>query len=254
LDGIQKAIQFRIQVSMKEDILNSVDEVTRQIIVVILQGRDELVRHQQTLDALASKRHDQIVNLASSKWDTNMRPEDILSRIKAQLRFQRQDDRFDDIVEAHQTTLQWALHHEDSTHLGWPNLYNWLREGGGVYWISGKAGSGKSTLMKFIYQDPRLHEALNLWAGGAQLLIVRFYFWNPGSDLQKSQEGLLRSLLNQILDQRPLLAQVLFPEQFMPGANWSEFPTFHTVRRAFGRLTKLDDESIKVAMLVDGLN
>jgi hypothetical protein len=254
LDEVQKALQFRIQVSMKEDILQSVDDATRQVLITVLQGRDEIVMQQQTSNMLALKRHDQIVNIISNTYDTNVRPSDVLDRIKAQLHYQRQDDRFEDIVEAHEETFRWALEENNNTSSSWPSLYDWLREGQGVYWVSGKAGSGKSTLMKFLHQDPRLQEALKLWAGNAQLYIVSFYFWNPGTDLQRSQEGLFRSLLYQILEQEASLARVLFAEQFIASAKWSEFPTFHELRRAFRRLTTLNDPSIKIALLVDGLD
>lgn len=33
------------------------------------------------------------------------------------------------------------------------SIAEWLESGSGVYWISGKAGSGKSTLMKHLFWD-----------------------------------------------------------------------------------------------------
>jgi hypothetical protein len=261
LDEIQKALQFRILVLMKEDqaalrdeVLQSLDDVTRQVVISVLAGKDEIVRQQEISDRLAAQRHDQVVNLLSNNWTKSVDTADVLARIMAQLRHSAQDDRYDDIVEAHNDTFQWALQDRDGGTLSGPSLYEWLRAGDGVYWISGKAGSGKSTLMKFLYQDARLHDALKLWAGNSQLITIHFYFWSAGSGLQKSQEGLFRAILYQVLQQKPSLGPVLFPEQYLPGAKWPQFPTFHDLQRALSRFTRSLESSQRVAMLIDGLD
>ncbi|KAM7185540.1 hypothetical protein V8F33_012350 [Rhypophila sp. PSN 637] len=47
---------------------------------------------------------------------------------------------------------------------------------------------------------------LQVWAGESPLLIARFFFWNAGTLLQKSREGLLRSIIFGLLRQsQPLL-------------------------------------------------
>ena len=65
------------------------------------------------------------------------REQDIISR----LRFDHQLARFEGIPDAHISTLHWIFE---------TNLVNWLATQLGVFWASGKAGSGKSTLMKYI--------------------------------------------------------------------------------------------------------
>jgi hypothetical protein len=259
LDVIHKALQFRIQVLMREDqisirddILQSLDDVTRQVLVAVLMGKDEIAKQQELSVKLAAQR-DEVVELISNKWVGFTEPQDVLNRIQSQLRHQRQDDRFDDIVPAHENTFRWALENT-APDLSEPSLYDWLQEGNGVYWISGKAGSGKSTLMKLLHQDAGLRNALGTWAENSRLIIASFYFWNAGSSLQKSQEGLFRSILYQVLEQEPSLSQTLFPEQHLPGPNWTGFPTVQELRRALSRFTTSLDCSIKVAMLIDGLD
>jgi hypothetical protein len=151
-------------------------------------------------------------------------------------------------------TLSSGPFRDIAPNLSGPSLYSWLQEGDGIYWVSGKAGSGKSTLMKFLFQDTNLHDALRTWAGTARLITVTFYFWIAGSALQKSQEGLFRSILYQVLEQEPSLARTLFAEQYLPGATWTNFPTFHELRRAFLRFTSSLGNSIRVVMLIDGLD
>ena len=95
----------------------------------------------------------------------------------------------------------------------WSNFVDWLENGEGVYWINGKPGSGKSTLMNFITSEDRTKELLTNWSKSGNLIMIRFFFWNPGTSLQKTFQGLLRSLLYQIADQCPdLIPTMMDPE------------------------------------------
>lgn len=85
------------------------------------------------------------------------------------------------------------------------NFIPWLQNGDGVFWITGKAGSGKSTLTKHICNDRRTRAALDRWAAGRKLLIASHYFWSPGSSLEQSDSGLLRSILYGIFRSCPAL-------------------------------------------------
>lgn len=67
----------------------------------------------------------------------------------------------------------------------------WLRYGNGLYRISGKAGSGKSTLMKLLSQHGRTHAELCHLAEQKRPVQVKFYFWSSGDRLQRSLEGTL---------------------------------------------------------------
>jgi len=44
-------------------------------------------------------------------------------------------------------------------------LFDWLASGGGIFHISGKLGSGKSTLMKYLCDHPSTKAMLETWAG-----------------------------------------------------------------------------------------
>jgi ABC-type hemin transport system ATPase subunit len=44
-------------------------------------------------------------------------------------------------------------------------LHSWLSAGTGIFHISGKLGSGKSTLMKYLCGHPSTKALLNEWAG-----------------------------------------------------------------------------------------
>ncbi|TAQ87101.1 hypothetical protein B7494_g4578 [Chlorociboria aeruginascens] len=128
------------------------------------------------------------------------------------------------------------------------------------YWINGKAGSGKSTLMKFIVDDPRTMEALRKWAGGEQLLVVKFFFWNLGTLLQKSNVGMLRSLIHSVLEKYPELIPVVFPDLYQ---NWEDSgtnsdadhdPSYIEIKKAFGLPIKKSSSFLKLCIFVDGID
>ncbi|KAF4970997.1 hypothetical protein FSARC_2100 [Fusarium sarcochroum] len=80
----------------------------------------------------------------------------------------------------------------------WDSFEHWLVSDQQTYWVSGKPGSGKSTLMKFLSSNPRTLESLGRWHEGT--IILSHSFWKPGSVMQRSFKGLLCSLLYQLLD------------------------------------------------------
>ncbi|KAB2099581.1 hypothetical protein AG0111_0g12197 [Alternaria gaisen] len=265
LQTMRDELQFRILVSIRDDQLQGLDEDSRKAIQSILESNKELsmkmtsqterILDRQNFDsALASLRHNEVLHAITNRTLQQYSIQDVTREIKDRLHFTRKDDRYDDITAAHQNTFNWALEGCTKGISSWSSLPDWLRADGGVYWISGKAGSGKSTLMKYLYQDPRFMEALRFWAGEDRLIVADFYFWNPGAEIQKSLEGLFRSLLWQVLDQNASLASTLFAEQYLPRAEWNEFPTFHQLRRAFGRLTIPSRNSTKIAIIIDGLD
>ena len=109
--------------------------------------------------------------------------------------------RQDDIAEAHNTTYEWIFRDPPTGRSSWPDFVGWLREGTGIYWVSGKPGSGKSMLMKYMYEGK---------GGSTPFVIASFFAWKSGTKLEKSMEGLLRSLLYETLKTHPALIPVLF--------------------------------------------
>ena len=126
------------------------------------------------------------------------------------------------VHEAHEATFRWIFEDPEGRPCVWDNFCEWLQSDQRLYWITGKAGSGKSTLMRFISSTvPAPSEDLTVsprevqcrctpyllqWSKDLPLAIATFYFW-AGSvgqgKLQTSREGLYRSLLCQILEACP---------------------------------------------------
>ncbi|KAI0539196.1 hypothetical protein GGR58DRAFT_259330 [Xylaria digitata] len=105
------------------------------------------------------------------------------------LSFTSIDSRESTIKRAYGTTCNWILHHSD--YLAWLNHQHY-----DLFWIQGKPGVGKSTLLKFIYIKNK-SEAIS------------FFFNARGNNLERSVEGMYRSLLLQLLEKFPDLRKVL---------------------------------------------
>lgn len=268
LQSMRDELQFRILVSIKEDNIHGLDEASRKVLEDIVNSNKtlkadihtqahDILAHQKAEGTLATGRHQEVLDAIFSQNVKAPSVDTILQTIQSKLYSHRQDDRFEDIAQAHQKTFTWAFEKQNPSQSG-PDLLNWLQSLNGTYWINGKAGSGKSTLMKYLVQDPRFKQALQEWAGDDNLVIATFYFWRSGAPIQRTQTGLLQSLLWQVLKQQPTMGSLLFPEQYVYGAVWTEFPTFHQLRRAFSRFTNHITGSavvpIKVAFIVDGLD
>lgn len=128
------------------------------------------------------------------------------SNILSSLVFSEINNRQDRIEETGHSTYEWIF---DNTNAASPGaqFLSWLEHGEGIFWITGKAGSGKSTLVKCICNDPRTLQSLQQWAKGRELLIASHYFWYLGSVMEKSFSGLLRSVLYKILNNCPDLIE-----------------------------------------------
>ncbi|KUL88478.1 hypothetical protein ZTR_05452 [Talaromyces verruculosus] len=135
----------------------------------------------------------------------------------------------------------------------------WLSSGDGIYHISGKAGSGKSTLVKFLCQNPRLNRELERWAGN-NLVFANFFFWASGNKLQRSLEGLYRSLLFEILNQCPELIDKVLPDQWAKmksnPTKWAGMPfLFSELRQAMETITtKCSFPHHRFFFFIDGLD
>lgn len=108
--------------------------------------------------------------------------------------------------------------------------------------------------MNFIANDPETQAHLSSWAGGENLVIARFFFWKAGAPMQKSQQGLLQSLLREIYGQCPELIPVLCP---------SRWKRYHDIGTAWNRvelsdaLETLGQQSslgLKFCFFVDGVD
>lgn len=147
------------------------------------------------------------------------------------LDFDQLDSRHDNIEHALNTTCEWFL--RDEAYRAWlePSCYPSHH---GFLWISGKPGSGKSTLMKFIYGHVK-----NMMGPQPDTAVVSFFFNARGVELEKSTLGLYRSLILQILTQFHSLKKLLdeyIPRRNLTMANWNLDQLERLFQRIVGHL------------------
>lgn len=110
------------------------------------------------------------------------------------LRFDVMDSRQATIGLAHADTCTWIV--EAPEYVRWRDE-SCLPEHHGVLWIKGNPGCGKSTLMKYALDIAQKRDDGNI--------IASFFFNARGQPLEKSAEGMYRSLLRQVLSKLPHL-------------------------------------------------
>lgn len=211
------------------------------------------------------------------------------------LRYPRMDDRHGRIAKAYEKTFQWVfqdgVNEQRCPQRDGSDFRQWLESSAQIYWITGKAGSGKSTLIKFICQEEkpaqvqgylddsesmiqqgeeevsaptrwemrelRSTKYLRKWSGPSKLVIATFFFWNSGSSLQKSQRGLLLSLLCQILQQWPEIIPTVSPNRWEALClfdndfkEWTDQELSQTLRKTL----TIRLETVKFCLFIDGLD
>jgi hypothetical protein len=101
------------------------------------------------------------------------------------------------IKNAHAKTCKWLL--KNRLYLDWLDTAK-LDEHHGFLWIKGKAGTGKSTLIKFALMNARKTMK--------DYITVSFFFNAWGGDIEKSTVGIYRLLLLQLLERLPALQSI----------------------------------------------
>ncbi|KAF2106175.1 hypothetical protein BDV96DRAFT_654889 [Lophiotrema nucula] len=188
-------------------------------------------------------------------------PKDRADEILEWLDFRQRTWRADEINPAYRQTYDWVFKPSpEGTDLKWDNLITYLADDAPAtaYFINGKAGSGKSTLMKFASHHPGTLAALKEWAGHGQhkVLVLRFYFWKIGTEIQKNHLGLLQSLLHTVLSQHPELIPAVLPNVYCNWGPWhqKEKPTYTEMKLGLELLLKRSAEFLKVCLFIDGID
>ncbi|KAM0563046.1 hypothetical protein ACHAPJ_001890 [Fusarium lateritium] len=169
------------------------------------------------------------------------------------LTFTHRNARHAAITDAHIKTFEWMFK-EDGVCGG--TFLDWLNNDNGIFWVSGKPGSGKSTLMKFIADHSQTARILSTWSFPKPTYVASHYFWSAGTDMQRSQEGLLQTLLYEMFRQCPDLLQVacyrrwqeMDPETLSKPWNLSE------LRIVLKKVADQTEVSQQFCFFIDGLD
>jgi hypothetical protein len=105
-----------------------------------------------------------------------------------------------------------------------------------------------------VYQDDKTKEELSQWANGKDLVLIGYFFFDRGDKDQKSREGMLRSILHQVLSTRRDLIPKIFGQFFE-----NELPLpqrFIAWTNLSGALISMLDHlrDSKICLFLDGLD
>ena len=163
------------------------------------------IRHPPSLKSPASSAdtiESLMGRLSKTAFDVNLK-----TKILSSLDFVERQDRSNHITSAIDNTFKWISNSSTSHSSGHTvHFTEWLKSkeaGDNYFWISGKPGSGKSTLMKYLSTNGTVAENLTEWAKPKQLFKNQFYFWISGSEMLKNELGFLRTLAFDILKSNP---------------------------------------------------
>lgn len=181
--------------------------------------------------------------------------------VRASLKYKAMTNRSRAISEASTNSGAWVFDEDCEKPT---KLSQWLENDHGLYLIAGNEGSGKSTLMKYILNDPRAINLLKKWSSSksSSPVIAAFFFWRSGCQLQRSEEGLLRTLIYSFLEQKPEFTPRVLPREwatnfesflrrsndFVPGLTAWKVEDLRTAFKLFF------DLPINIFLLIDGLD
>jgi hypothetical protein len=169
--------------------------------------------------------------------------------------------RYEEVAEAHRSTFEWIFKADQQNGANWSNFPEWFQSGNGLYWLSGKAASGKSTLMRHILDSGEAYKFLRCWATGCDLGIFTFFFWNSGTIEQRPLLGIFRSILHQNLSKYPQQIELILPREYdlvykrqafrqdVPDIRW----TVATLQSAFEKLIESATQR-RLCLFIDGLD
>ncbi|KAH8648184.1 heterokaryon incompatibility protein-domain-containing protein, partial [Tricladium varicosporioides] len=150
-----------------------------------------------------------------------------------QLYFTQIDERLTGLTAAQQGTCRWFL--TKSEYLSWQDVTQ-QQDHGGFLWIKGNPGTGKSTLMKFLFEKAKVNAK-----GNSLQITLSFFFLARGTIEEKSTTGLYRSLLHQLFQKAVELKESL-DWMTADGARaiqqngWHEEALKQTLTHAIGKL------------------
>ncbi|KAI0551787.1 hypothetical protein F4679DRAFT_582245 [Xylaria curta] len=285
LNAIRDQIQLRILVSIREKvdqshdthnsrILSTLEEVAKQHAGSKEDSRRMIEKLNET-DRISQGHHEELVQLrnqildsisampirgssihqAESELDDEAAHKAAERHILRLLWYSSIRSREDSISENYANTFQWIFRDPKTTGTPWDSFVNFLKGDTPTYWITGKPGCGKSTLMKFISNEPETQEFLSQWAGTRNLIMASYYFYYHGEEYQKSEIGMIRSLLYSILKERRHLIPTTFETKFQDSIERRKLDnlTLPEARKALADLiTQNPDLSFFIS--IDGLD
>ncbi|KAI1367115.1 hypothetical protein F5Y08DRAFT_299480 [Xylaria arbuscula] len=268
----QTEMLIREQSSMQQSV-RKIEELQRKTKMIGDQFMEKIIGGEEWKRDLVKMIHEhgrvelhEMSDLSQLKDNKGRTPNAVIAqerqaqqRILHKLAFRDMNDRERRICKAHEQTFEWIFCDPKTDSRPWSSFKDFLvSPHKKIYWITGKPGSGKSTLMKHIRHHPQTTTLLEHWSGRGHIIQAAFYFWNSGSLMQMSVDGLLQAILHECLRQLPARAvQDVLPERWEVATlfNVDDYPwSWEEVASALRKLIIEFFPEKKFFFIIDGLD
>jgi hypothetical protein len=273
LEKCQARFQTAVSVDTREQVLallqgqGKISQALEHVVFPELKQMHEATNgqisgFQKTSSAAHKTTHKALVELKTTSKASGKAIEGIDSSMENQaflrsLEFPEMFSRHRHIEQPAPGTFEWIFMRSSGPMRSDPRILKlqgrfdkWLRSSEPVFWVNGKAGSGKSSLMSFIESHENTNDLLKIWAGRRKLHVFSFFFWRAGSEMQKSIIGLLQSLLYQLARAKPaIISDLMRDDQSAQVHTWTE----KRLRRAVEHALSLFSDD-RIFLLIDGLD
>lgn len=217
-----------------------------------------------------------IIERFDSGWQANTahrEREDLQTRFLSTFWFPEMNARENNIKEASEDTVRWIFVEENSISESFsesgdssdtdsdtqsqdehPTQFRkWLESTGSIFWILGKPGSSKSTVVKFLVRNRQTLEYLGKWR--QSVLICRFFFIESCTNpLQRQLRGCLRALLHQVVSSKPyILDKLLYSRPELSGKQSEHDWSIEELGEVLLEALRADDDSA-FCLFLDGLD
>ncbi|RMJ01547.1 hypothetical protein CDV36_015710 [Fusarium kuroshium] len=251
IEHIQQLVSSLYRITGGANCLECATEMAKEDVKRCNSMRDmRLVRNaaEGVRDTISQSARDFIVQLAQE-------------RVLKTLWFPGMEERKMNLREAHPDTFLWSLRAPQMDE-DWDDLAEWLVSGSDIYWVCGKAGTGKSTLLKYLFNNPDTKRYLEVWGDNEPVSLGSFFFWSQGLFEQRVRDGMARAMLYHILSEIPRLMPVLVPTLWYHAKEAGDFeqdgslplPMIPDVRLAFEKLEEPGVLNKKFCFFIDGLD
>ncbi|KAI0853761.1 hypothetical protein F5Y00DRAFT_257063 [Daldinia vernicosa] len=225
--------------------------VRAEAVKATLQSEESIKMHVTSTTNNLIQRMDQCTIESNVKSSTKEQQDRFLNS----LRYEGMNQRKNDITSSLKDTFQWIFDSDcgETPIQLWDNFGDWLKSDSNIYWIAGKPGSGKSTLMKYLLKSPSTKAALKIW--NTDPIILSHFLWKPGFKMQKSVKGFLCSILHQaLLSDRISLALGSILETSKPLLLKQEAADWDVEELKDLSFTILGSDMFPVCIFLDGLD
>ena len=184
-----------------------------------------------------------IINSVEITYDLSLTLQSValLESLDYEGRRNREDQLWE--VRANIQTVQWV----------WKSSFaDWASGSGCFFWICGKPGSGKSTVMEHVARSDKLQDYLRRGISEDWTIIHHFFFgFGVSKDIRNNFEGFLRSLLYQLIREYSEADQNLEAVN-LPGTEREQQCSMRALQERLAIVLK--QRRNPICILVDGLD